>query len=232
MDFTSLIEFDKQLLLMINGSQSLWLDNMAHILTTATTWIPMYVAMLYMVVKCNDNMRQIFLIVCAAGLCVFLSGSLCDMFVKPGVARWRPTHDPVIGVLVDIVNGYRGGNYGFFSSHAANTFSVALFFSLLVRSMSLSITLISWSFVNCWTRMYLGVHYPGDILCGLLWAAIVATAVYMAYVYVNGGKTHDGVHFISSKYTSSGYLQSEADIVICVFVLTLIFASVKSCILS
>ena len=100
------------------------------------------------------------------------------------MARWRPTHDPQIGILVDVVNGYRGGNYGFFSAHAANTFSLAVFFSLLTRNRILSYFLISWSLVNCWTRMYLGVHYPGDILVGLLWGGLVGYGVYRLYLRV------------------------------------------------
>lgn len=232
MEILTIIDWDQQLLLALNGSNSLWLDNMAHILTTAATWIPMYIALMYMVIKCNDNMRQIVLVVCAAGLCVFFSGSLCDMFVKPSVMRWRPTHDPVIGVLVDVVNGYRGGNYGFFSSHAANTFSIAVMFSLLVRSTALSSTLIFWSLLNCWTRMYLGVHYPGDILCGLLWGGIVGLVVYLGLKYLNNFNRKMSTRFVSEKYTCSGYLHTDTDVVILVFISTLVYASIRSCILS
>lgn len=229
MEVLTIIELDQQLLLMLNGSHSLWLDNMAHILTAATTWIPMYVALMYMVIKCNDSMRQIVMVVCAAGLCALLSGTLCDMFVKPTIMRWRPTHDPVIGMLVDVVNGYRGGNYGFFSSHAANTFSIAIMFTLLVRSAALSITLISWSLLNCWTRMYLGVHYPGDILCGLLWGGVVGTLVYLGFIYINGNSQKVKHHFVSDKYTYSGYLYNDTNIVILVFILTLLYAVIRSC---
>lgn len=228
MDISSLIEFDKQLLLMINSSESLWLDNFACILTTATTWIPMYVALFYMVIKCNDMMKHIIFIIGCVALCVFISGSLNDMFVKPNVARWRPTHDPEIGILVDIVNGYRGGSYGFFSSHAANTFSIAIFFSLLVRNTALSVTLILWSFINCWTRMYLGVHFPGDILCGLIWGATVATTLYYIFLKFNR-EAAPRARFISQKYTSTGYLMTEIDVVISVFVFTILYAAIRSC---
>jgi len=229
MDLAALIDFDKQLLLMLNGSQSLWLDNIARILTTATTWGPIYIALLYVVIKCNDNMRQIVVIMAAVGLCVFFSGSLNDMFVKPEIARWRPSHDPDIGMLVDVVNGYRGGSYGFFSSHAANTFTIAVFFSLLIRSTAMSAVLVVWSLVNCWTRMYLGVHYPGDIMCGLLWGTIVAVLVYSILIRIDKTIAPQG-RFISQKYTCTGYLRSELDIVICVFILTLVYAAVRGCI--
>ena len=228
MDWNTLIELDKQLLLAINGSDSLFLDGFVKTLTTAATWIPLYLSLFYLVLKNNDNVKTIALIVACAGLCVFLAGSLNDLFVKPSVARWRPTHDPEIGMLVDVVNGYRGGNYGFFSSHASNTFSIAVFFSFLVRNRVLSFFLISWSLLNCWTRMYLGVHYPGDILVGLLWGGIVGTSMFLLYQKIDRRYTSSRA-FISEHYTVTGYLQSDGDIVITVFVLTLIYAALRAC---
>lgn len=174
-----IIHFDKQLLLMLNGSDSAFLDYVVMALTTATNWIPLYLGLFYVVVMANHkNIREVVYILAAAGLCYLLAGAVDDGIVKPLVARWRPTHDPEIGHLVDVVNGYRGGNYGFFSAHASNTFSLALFFSLLMRQRLLTIFLVGWSLINCWTRLYLGVHYPGDITVGLLWGATVGYCVY------------------------------------------------------
>ena len=164
--WNEIIQYDKELLLWFNGSDSLFFDGLVKTLTTATTWIPLYLALFYMVVKNNDGIQKVLLILACAGLCVFFAGSLNDMFVKTTVERWRPTHDGEIAMLVDVVNGYRGGRFGFFSSHAANTFSLAIFFSLLVRSRVLTSFLVCWSLINCWTRMYLGVHFPIDICCG------------------------------------------------------------------
>lgn len=176
-----LIQFDKHLLLMLNGSDSVFLDYVVMTLTNAKTWIPLYLALFYVVVKSNMTKKDILFIVAAAGLCVLCAGGFDDSIVKPLVARWRPTHDPEIGHLVDVANGYRGGNYGFFSAHAANTFSIALFFSLLMRHRLFVCFMVAWSLVNCWTRIYLGVHYPGDITVGLLWGALVGYGVYRLY---------------------------------------------------
>lgn len=176
-----IIHLDKQLLLMVNGSDSLFMDHLILFLTNAKTWIPMYVGLLYVVIKSNKTYRDVLLIIAAAGLCVLLAGGLDDWFVKPAVARWRPTHDPEIGSLVDVANGYRGGNYGFFSAHAANTFSIAVFFSLLIRQRMLTFFLVGWSLLNCYTRLYLGVHYPGDITIGLLWGGFVGWFVHWLY---------------------------------------------------
>ena len=177
----TIIQFDKQLLLMLNGSDSTFLDWVVMTLTDAKTWIPLYLSLLYVIIKTHRNLRDVLLILAAAGLCVLLAGTIDDEIVKPLVARWRPGHDPEIGHLVDTVDDYRGGNYGFFSAHASNTFSLALFFSLLMRQRLLTIGLVSWSLVNCWTRLYLGVHYPGDITVGLIWGAFVGCFVYRLY---------------------------------------------------
>ena len=177
-----IIHLDKQLLLLLNGSESLFLDYVVLTLTNAKTWIPLYLALFYVLWKTyRNNWCEILLILAAAGLCVVLAGTVDDTIVKPLVARWRPTHDPEIGHLVDVANGYRGVNYGFFSAHAANTFSIALFFSLLMRHRLFVCFMVAWSLVNCWTRIYLGVHYPGDITVGLLWGALVGYGVYRLY---------------------------------------------------
>ena len=177
----TIIQFDKHLLLMLNGSDSTFLDWVVMTLTNAKTWIPLYLSLLYVVIKTNRNLRDVLLILAAGGLCVLLAGTIDDEIVKPLVARWRPGHDPEIGHLVDTVDDYRGGNYGFFSAHASNTFSLALFFSLLMRQRLLTIGLVSWSLINCWTRLYLGVHYPGDITVGLIWGALMGYLVYRLY---------------------------------------------------
>jgi len=223
-----LIQLDKQLLLWFNGSDSLFLDGLVNTLTTATTWIPLYLGLFYMVLKNNDNVQKVLLILGCAGLCVLLAGSLNDLFIKPSVARWRPSRDQDIAMLVDVVNGYRGGRYGFFSSHAANTFSIAIFFTLLVRSRVLSVVMILWSLLNCWTRLYLGVHFPGDILCGLLWGGAVGTGIWFLHQYVYQ-KINTKDYFISTQYTKTGYQKSDVDIVVCILLLTIVYAILKSC---
>lgn len=210
-----IIQFDKHLLLMVNGSDSLFLDSLILTLTNALTWIPLYVGLLYMVIRSNLTVRDVVLILAAAGCCVLLAGAVDDGLVKPTVARWRPTHDPEIGSLVDVVNNYRGGNYGFFSAHAANTFSIAVFFSLLVRQRLLTIFLVCWSLINCYTRLYLGVHYPGDILVGLCWGGFVGWLVYQVYCRIT----------IPVKYPLR-----HCYIPMAILILTVIFALIKAAI--
>lgn len=231
MDWEALIHFDKSLLLTLNGSDSLFIDGLATVLTAASTWIPLYLALLYVVISNNDNVRQILIVIACAVGCVLLAGTIDDSFVKPMVARWRPTHDPQIGTLVDVVNGYRGGKYGFFSAHAANTFSLAVFFSLVMRSGRLTVLLLAWSLVNCWTRMYLGVHFPGDILCGIVWGG--AVGVFMSWLcrWLRR-KCGEQKRYVSTQYTSTGYSHTDIDVILNVMSFTLIYVVVKACIVA
>lgn len=229
MDFDSLISLDKQLTICLNGSDSLFIDALATVLTAATTWIPLYIALFYLVLRNNENIRQVLLVVAGAALCVVLSGTVDDTVIKPLVARWRPTHDPEIGILVDTVDGYRGGNYGFFSAHAANTFSIAMFFCVIVRSRLFSIAMMAWTLLNCWTRLYLGVHYVGDVICGIVWGAVVGGGVAVGCLRIR--RKMDGEqNFISSQYTSTGYMYTDIDVVMCVLSLTMVYAAVRACV--
>lgn len=227
MDLQELIDVDKQLLLWFNGSQSLFLDSLVRTLTHATTWVPLYISLFWLVVKNNERMQKILFILAAAGLCVLIAGTVDDTIVKPSIARWRPTHDPQIGLLVDIVDGYRGGRYGFFSAHASNTFSITIFFWWLVRSRLLTISMVIWSLTNCWTRLYLGVHYPGDILVGLLWGGLTGSFVFWIYRIVTR-RYQSGMNFMSTHYTTTGFLRKDIDIPVSVLVFTLIFALFKA----
>ena len=222
-------DIDRQLLLSVNGSDSLFLDNLARSLTHGVTWIPMYLSMFYMVMRNNDNFRRLLYVLLGVAVCYLLSGGLDDGFIKPLVARWRPTHDPEIGTLVDVVDGYRGGNYGFFSAHACNTMSIATFFCWLARSRRLSIMLVCWSLINCWTRLYLGVHFPGDIVVGLLWGIIVATCVYFVYRRLTRGM-YMPRNLNPSQYTSTCYRRQDCNWPVAIFVITLTFVFIKVCI--
>ena len=118
-------------------------------------------------------MGQIALVVGGALLCIFLADGLVDGIIKPLTERCRPSSDPMFKYTVQVVDNMRLKSFSFCSAHAANTLSIAIFFSLLIRSKLVTWTLLLWSLVNCWTRLYLGVHYPVDILCGLAIGAVV-----------------------------------------------------------
>ena len=101
--FVSLFEYAKGMLLSVNGSDSLFLDAVAMTFTSGLTWIPLYLALFYIVIKNNENMTQIFLIVMSCLVCLFFTYGLADFIAKPYVARWRPTNDPIIKYTIDVV---------------------------------------------------------------------------------------------------------------------------------
>ena len=112
--------------------------------------------------------------------------------------------------LVDVVDGIRGKDYGFTSSHAANSFGIATFLILLIKNRVLTMSLLFWASMNAFTRMYLGVHYPGDILAGTLIGVTVGWLIYRFYRYIiRLQKRNSHRDWISTQYTKTGYLVSD-----------------------
>ncbi len=223
----ALLELDRDVLASFNGSESLFADGLALVLTSAWTWLPLYASLLYLVVK-NNEARQVALVAGCVALCLAISDGVADFLAKPLVARPRPLLDPVFGSMVQTVEGFEAsGPYGFFSAHASNTFSVALFFSLLVRDRAFGTAMVLWSLLNCWTRLYLGAHYPSDILAGLAWGAVAGGVSYAVWIRAYLGIS-SGFNYISSRYTSTGYNRSDLDMVLLVLVLTLLYAIIRA----
>ncbi len=221
MDIQQLIGFDQELLLKINGSDSLFWDGFMWMATNKLTWIPMAIALLYVIFK-NNKIKEAFLLIGLIILVITLADQISSGFCKPYFARFRPTQDPELMYQIDVVNGYRGGTYGFTSSHAANTFGVALFLSLVMRSWSLSIILLIWAALNAYSRMYLGVHYPGDIFFGTLTGLGSGILMYLLYNYLQKKLLTQPV-YISNQYTSSGYLKSDIHIIHTTMILTFFY---------
>jgi len=218
MDIQQLIDFDQELLLKLNGSDSLFWDGFMWIATSTSTWIPIAIALLYVILK-NNKLKEALLIIGMLALVITLADQISSGICKPYFARFRPTRDPELMYLIDVVNGYRGGRYGFTSSHAANTFAVATFLSLIIKRWSLTRTLFIWAALNAYSRIYLGVHYPGDILFGTLTGIIVGTLVYTLYNYI---RKHylNRPRYISNRYTASGYLITDISALNTIMIIT------------
>lgn len=173
-----LIELDKSWLLAINGAHCEWLDGLMWYLSQAWVWIPLYAVLIGLLIwkfGWKKGLLYTIALVAAVGLSDWVSSGL----IKHWVCRPRPTHEPSLEGLVHIVNGYVGGQYGFVSSHAANTMALAVLFGLIWKKINhQGWWLMIYVAVNCYSRMYLGVHYPGDILGGLVVGTIMALAVY------------------------------------------------------
>lgn len=231
MDFSKIQDMDMQVLSLFNGSDNIMLDQMVQILTSGLTWIPLYVMLFFVVMRNNETMGQIALVAGSAIFCVLFADGLVDGIIKQLAERWRPSNDPTFKYMVQVVDDIRPKGYSFCSAHAANTMSLAVFFSLLIRSKMLTITLVIWSLINCWTRLYLGVHYPSDILCGMIIGIIVGILVYLLYykIYL---RISPKINYISNQYTSTGYDHDDIDKVMVILMLTLVYVVTRSVVMA
>lgn len=231
MDFSKIQDMDIQVLSLFNGSDNIMLDQMVQILTSGLTWIPLYVMLFFVVMRNNETMGQIALVVGSAIFCVLFADGLVDGIIKQLAERWRPSNDPTFKYMVQVVDDIRPKGYSFCSAHAANTMSLAVFFSLLIRSKLLTITLVIWSLINCWTRLYLGVHYPSDILCGMIIGIIVGILVYLLYykIYL---RISPKINYISNQYTSTGYDHDDIDKAMVILMLTLVYVVTRSVVMA
>ena len=158
MDANTITDLDKYLLLSINGSDSIFWDGCMKVYTTIAIWIPLILMLVYILIK-NNSFKDFLLLFFSFLLVVVFTDVISSGICKPFFERWRPTNDPELMYLVDVVDDIRGKDYGFTSSHAANSFGIATFMLLLVKNRALTISLIFWASMNAFTRMYLGVHY-------------------------------------------------------------------------
>ena len=220
-------EIDLALLHFFNGSQSAIFDQFILTLTNGLTWIPLYIALFVMVLKNNESMSQIFIIIGCCAMGVIFSAGVDDLLVKPLVGRPRPAQDLAIKYTIDTALGYRESGFSFFSAHAANTFTLAIYMIFLVRNRAFTIAMTLWSLLNCYTRLYLGVHYPSDILCGLLFGTAVGSVAYWIHLRLYY-KVTPHFRYVSEAYTKTGYSIGDIDMVIATLVLTLIYALFKS----
>lgn len=162
----NLSDIDTSIFLFFNGICSPFWDYFMSAFTGKVIWVPMYASILYILLK-NFHWKVALCYVIAIALTITFADQMCSSVIRPFVARLRPSNlDNPIVELVHIVNGKRGGSYGFPSCHAANSFGLAAFVICAFRKRWLSVFIVLWALTNCYTRIYLGVHYPGDLLVG------------------------------------------------------------------
>ena len=184
---TWLMSVDRDVFLYLNGLHQPWLDNFMWLCSGTLLWLPLYAFLIYLLIK--KFKKQSWILIFALALLFFLSDFISSGIIKQAVMRLRPSHDDSLVGLVHLFkksNGefYSGGLYGFVSSHAANTFALATFISLVFRKKWFSISVFAWAVLVSYSRIYLGVHYPGDIIGGVVVGIFSGFVVYLVLAYV------------------------------------------------
>jgi len=172
-------QLDQQLFLFLNSLNTPFWDKVMYAVSGKIIWAPLYLAILiWLGFKYKKRFPVIVLFIIFA---VVLADQLSVHLFKNLFLRLRPCHEPALQGLVHLVNDKCGGLYGFVSSHAANSFNVALLSLMFIKRRWYSITIILWAAIIGYSRIYLGVHYPGDVICGSLLGALIGWGMYKLY---------------------------------------------------
>lgn len=187
-------QIDKEIFLFFNGMHTGWVDVFMWWMSDSAIWIPLYLFLFAMILRKRTrewpklNWQVVLLIILSISLAILLADQVSSGFLKPFIARLRPSHNPNLEGLVHFLpdengNLYKGGLYGFVSSHAANSFAVAIFAAGLLKNKWAWCGMLVWASVVAYSRIYLGVHYPGDIIGGAIIGVLAGLISLKFYRY-------------------------------------------------
>lgn len=196
-DLLSMLKtMDTMVFLTVNSHHNAYFDSVMWLVSGKLIWVPMYVSLFFVLLK-NYSYKVVFAILLAIGVVILFTDSFTAQVIRPWVCRLRPSNlDNPMSSMVHVVDGYRGGAYGFPSNHASNTWGLAFFITFLFRRYKLTFFFFLWALLVCYSRMYLGVHYFGDLLIGGLLALAGASTVFYVFRKVSGDTRLQKVKFI------------------------------------
>ena len=179
-----IIKYDKELFLMLNNLGNSTFDGFWLFVTNKFSSIPVYFLLIFLSYQ-FIGLKKTGVLIVAAVLMIVVTNGLGDFF-KYGVQRLRPCHDPDINEMLRLVKKSCGGKYGYFSAHAGNTMAVAIFFSVLLkkRFKFVGIALLFWATLIGYSRIYLGVHFPFDVLTGMIVGLIFGWLFAKLYIFL------------------------------------------------
>jgi undecaprenyl-diphosphatase len=171
---------DETLFLFLNARHSPLFDYLMWLFSDKLFWLPLYVWFLWILYR--HFPKHYWTILVSVTLMIVVSDQFCNL-VKDSTLRLRPSQEPHLQAMVHIVNNYRGGTYGFYSSHASNSFALAFFLIILASRKHVYVIPISllYALLTSYSRIYLGVHYPGDILAGAIMGILIGTGFAVAH---------------------------------------------------
>lgn len=172
----TLQNIDTNVFIWLNAMHTAYFDQFMWLISGKFSWLPMVLVFLYVLAR--KGRRQATVGIMAIALVVLVADQVSSSIIKPLVERPRPSHEPSLAPMVHVVNGYRGGPFGFVSSHAANHFGVAMLLCLMLRDRWVWVSMMCWATVVSYSRIYLGVHYPGDVLCGMIVGFMAAALIF------------------------------------------------------
>lgn len=176
----SLLQLDQDIFLWLNSIRSPLFDRILFMFSGRYVWGLMYLTMLIALFRGFRNWRTAIVWTFATILAIVLADQICASVLRPIFERLRPSNpENPLSAFVNIVNDYRGGRYGFPSCHAANSFALAMVTSLIWRGSRIRWFLFIWAALNSYSRVYLGVHYPGDLLTGAILGCLFGAVSYI-----------------------------------------------------